>query len=238
MNDYGIKNKSDWRPATRLVRGGLTRSDARETSEGLFITSGYVYDRAEHAEAAFKQEIQRFVYSRYANPTVAMFQERMALLEGAEYCAATASGMAAVFASHASQLKAGDRVVASRALFGSCFFIVNDLLPRYGIETVLVDGTDIGAWEEALSKPARTVFLETPSNPCLEIIDIRAVCDLAHKVGARSLSITSSRPRYCKNLWIWAPISLFTPRPSTSTGKADAWAARSCPTTRPSSRIN
>lgn len=185
MSDYSVKNKTPWRSATQLVRGGLTRSDAQETAEGLFLTSGYVYDKAEDAEAAFKQDIERFVYSRYANPTVAMFQERMALMEGAEYCAATSSGMAAVYAAHASQLKAGDRVVASRALFGSCFFIVNNLLPQYGIETVLVDGQDMDAWAEALSVPTQVVFLETPSNPCLEIIDLEAVSKLAHKAGAR-----------------------------------------------------
>lgn len=174
-----------WRPQTKLVRGGLARSGFDETSEAMFLTSGYVYPNAEEAEAAFKGEITRYQYSRYANPTVTMFEERLCALEGAEYCQSTASGMAAVFASLMCQLKAGDRVVASRALFGSCHFIIAELLPRYGIETVFVDGTDLRAWEAALAKPARCVFLETPSNPTLEIIDLAAVAKLARAAGAR-----------------------------------------------------
>lgn len=173
-----------WRPQTELVRGGQARSGFDETSEALYLTSGYVYSSAEEAEAAFKGDKERFVYSRYANPTVAMFEERLRVLEGAEACRATASGMGAVFAALICQLKAGDRVVASRALFGSCHYIVSEMLPRYGIETQLVDGTDIAAWEAALSKPAACVFLETPSNPTLEVIDLKAVSDLAHAAGA------------------------------------------------------
>jgi O-succinylhomoserine sulfhydrylase len=167
-----------------MVRGGLTRSGFDETSEALYLTSGYVYSSAEEAEAAFKGDKERFVYSRYANPTVSMFEERLRLLEGAEACRATASGMSAVFASLMAQLKTGDRVVASRALFGSCQYIVAELLPRYGIESVLVDGTDLKAWEQALAKGAKAVFLETPSNPTLEVIDIQAVSELAHAAGA------------------------------------------------------
>jgi len=173
-----------WRPQTEMVRGGLTRSGFDETSEALYLTSGYVYSSAEEAEAAFKGDKERFVYSRYANPTVSMFEERLRLLEGAEACRATASGMSAVFASLMAQLKTGDRVVASRALFGSCQYIVAELLPRYGIESVLVDGTDLKAWEQALAKGAKAVFLETPSNPTLEVIDIQAVSELAHAAGA------------------------------------------------------
>ena len=173
-----------WRPQTEMVRGGLTRSGFDETSEALYLTSGYVYTSAEEAEAAFKGDKERFVYSRYANPTVSMFEERLRLLEGAEACRATASGMSAVFASLMAQLKAGDRVVASRALFGSCQYIIAELLPRYGIESVLVDGTDLKAWEEALAPGTRAVFLETPSNPTLEVIDIQAVSELAHAAGA------------------------------------------------------
>lgn len=173
-----------WRPQTELVRGGLARSPFEETSEALYLTSGYVYATAEEAEAAFKGDKERFVYSRYANPTVSMFEERLRLLEGAEACRATASGMGAVFASLMSQVKAGDRVVASRALFGSCHYIVSELLPRYGVETQLIDGTDLVAWEQALSKGAKAVFLETPSNPTLEVIDIQAVSALAHDAGA------------------------------------------------------
>ncbi len=174
-----------WRPATQLVRGGTTRSPFDETSEAIFLTSGYVYPTADEAELAFKGDKQRYVYSRYANPTLSMFEERLALLEGTEYCVATASGMSAVFAALASQLKAGDRVVASKALFGSCLYIVADQLPKFGIETELVDGTDYDAWAKALSKPANAVFLETPSNPCLEVIDIAKVSELAHAAGAR-----------------------------------------------------
>ncbi|MHB1218251.1 MAG: O-succinylhomoserine sulfhydrylase [Alphaproteobacteria bacterium] len=173
-----------WRAQTRLVRGGLERSGFHETSEALYMTSGYIYPTAEEAEAAFKGDIQRFVYSRYANPTVGMFEERMRLLEGAEAARSTSSGMAAVFASLMAQLRAGDRVVAARALFGSCQFIISELLPRYGIETELVDGTDLDQWRKALKKKTKAIFFETPSNPQLEIIDVRAVSDLAHEAGA------------------------------------------------------
>lgn len=174
-----------WREATRLVRGGTQRSPFGETSEALFMTSGYVYGSAEEAERAFKGEEKRYIYSRYANPTLTMFETRLALLEGADIGVSTASGMAAVFASLACFLKAGDRLVASRALFGSCHYVVRDLLPKYGIESVLVDGTDLGQWKAALAKKTHAVFLETPSNPALEIIDVKAVCDLAHASGAR-----------------------------------------------------
>ena len=177
--------QKDWRPATRLVRGGLERTPFSETSEALFMTSGYVYDAAEEAEQAFKGEHKRYIYSRYANPTLSMFEERLALIEDAAHCRGTASGMASVFAALLSQLRAGDRVVAARALFGSCHFIVNDLLPRYGIETEFVDGTDLDQWKRALARPAKCVFLETPSNPTLEIIDLPAVGELAHAAGAR-----------------------------------------------------
>jgi O-succinylhomoserine sulfhydrylase len=176
---------ASWRRQTRLVRGGTRRSHNQETCEALYFTSGYVYDCAEEAEAAFKGDKKRFIYSRFGNPTVAMFEERMCALEGAEACRATATGMAAVFASLMCQLHAGDRVVASRALFGSCQFVVTELLPRYGIETVIVDGTDLDQWKDALSKKTRAVFLETPSNPQLEIIDMAAVAELAHAAGAR-----------------------------------------------------
>ncbi len=174
-----------WRPATQLVRGGTKRSGFEETSEAIFATSGYVYGSAEQAEAAFKGDVERYIYSRYANPTVAMFEERMALLEGADYCAGLASGMAAMFAACASQVRAGDRVVASRALFGSCLYIIQDQLPKFGVVTEIVDGTDYDQWERALSRPANLVFLETPSNPALEIIDLKRVADLAHAAGAK-----------------------------------------------------
>jgi O-succinylhomoserine sulfhydrylase len=178
-------DRPNWRPQTRLVRGGMSRSAFDETSEGLFLTSGYVYASAEEAEAAFKGDKERYVYSRYGNPTVSMFQERLAELEGAKHCFATASGMAAVFAALAAQVGAGGRVVASRALFGSCLYIIEDVLPRFGARFTLVDGTDLDQWKTALSEPADCVFLETPSNPTLEIIDLPAVAKLAQAVGAR-----------------------------------------------------
>ena len=185
MADMG-PSSSSWRQRTRLVRGGTHRTPFDETSEGLFLTSGYVYESAEEAQSAFAGEKTRFVYSRYANPTVAMFEDRLALLEGAAFCRATASGMGAMFASLMCQLRAGrDRVVASRVLFGSCHYIITELLPAYGIETELVDGTDIDQWRTALSRPTTCVFLETPSNPTLEIIDLRKVVDLAHAAGAK-----------------------------------------------------
>ena len=173
-----------WRPQTQAVRGATLRSQFDETNEAIFMNSGYVYKTAEEAEAAFNQEIERYVYSRFRNPTVAMFEQRLALLEGAEECRAMGSGMAAVFAALASHLSAGDRFVASRALFGSCQYICEELLPRFGIHTELVDGTDINQWQTALSKPTNAVFLESPSNPGLEIIDLAAVCELSHSAGA------------------------------------------------------
>jgi O-succinylhomoserine sulfhydrylase len=160
------------------------RSGFDETSEALYLTSGFVYPDAEAAEATFKGEAQRFQYSRFGNPTVAMLEARLAAIEGAEACRATATGMAAVHAAMLSHLKTGDRVVASRALFGSCHWIVSTLLPRYGIESVFVDGPDLAQWKDALAKPTALVLLETPSNPMLEILDLRAVCALAHKAGA------------------------------------------------------
>src|SRR6184192_332609 len=170
-------------PATLLVRGGSERSAYEETSEALFLTSGFVYGSAAEAEAAFKQDGSRYVYSRYRNPTVAMFEERLRLLEGAEACRATASGMAAVFAALLCRLRAGQKVVSSRALFGSCHYIVADLLPRWGIETVLVDGRDLGAWEAALAGGAALAFCESPSNPAMEIIDLAEVGRLVHWAG-------------------------------------------------------
>src|SRR5262245_27241321 len=181
--DYEAQRK--WRTRTKLVRGATERSQFMETSEAIFMTSGYVYANAEEAELAFKQEIDRFVYSRFGNPTTAMFEKRLALIEGAEACRATASGMAAVYASLACFLNAGDRLVAARALFGSCQYICAELLPRFGVKVDFVDGADLAQWEKALSTPAQAVFLETPSNPGLEVIDLRAVCALAHRAGAR-----------------------------------------------------
>ncbi len=174
-----------WRRRTNLVRGGTVRSQHGETSEAIFMNSGFCYQSAEVAEARFSGDEPGFVYSRYGNPTVAMFERRMALLEGAEACFATASGMAAVFAAMMCQLYAGDHVVAARAMFGSCHFILTQILPRYGIETTLVHGPDLDQWRAALGPKTRCVFFETPANPTLELIDIAAVSELAHGVGAR-----------------------------------------------------
>jgi O-succinylhomoserine sulfhydrylase len=171
-------------PATLLVHGGIARSQFAETAEALFLTSGFVYDSAEQAAATFAGTVEHYQYSRFGNPTIAMLEARLAAIEGAEACRATASGMAAVHAALLCQLKTGDRVVASRALFGSCHWIVSTLLPRYGIRAEFVDGADLDAWRAALSEPAQLVLLETPSNPMLEIIDLAAVAGLAHRAGA------------------------------------------------------
>lgn len=170
---------------TLAVRGGLARSGFFETSEALYLTSGYVYDSAEAAERAFTGEDERFVYSRYGNPTTAMFEERLRLLDGAEACFATASGMAAVFVALGALLKAGDRLVAARSLFGSCFVVCNEILPRWGVETVFVDGEDLDQWEQALSTPTDAVFFETPSNPMQTLVDVAKVSELAHAAGAK-----------------------------------------------------
>lgn len=181
------KNESEksWRPATQMVRGGTMRSGFGETSEAIFMTSGFRYDSAEAAEARFRNEQPGFVYSRFGNPTVEMFEQRMVLLEGAEAARATATGMAAVNAALMCQLKAGDEVVSARAVFGSIRYIVEELLPRFGVKTQLIDGTDMSAWERAITPKTRVVFLETPANPTLEVVDVPAVAALAHKVGAR-----------------------------------------------------
>ncbi len=173
-----------WRPDTLAVRGGLDRSGFMETSEALYLTSGYVYPSAADAEAAFAGEQDRFVYSRYGNPTVAAFEERLRLLEGAEGATATATGMAAVYLALQALVRTGDRVVASRALFGSCFVICDELLPRWGVRVDLVDGHDLAQWEAALATPATVVFFETPSNPVQDLVDVAAVSALAHAAGA------------------------------------------------------
>jgi O-succinylhomoserine sulfhydrylase len=179
------RTDQSWRPDTLAVRAGLSRSGFEETAEALYLTSGFVYESAEQAEAAFKGDVDRFVYSRYGNPTVTMFEERLRRLDGAEACFATGSGMSAVFVALAALLGQGDRVVSSRALFGSCFVILDEILPRWGVETVFVDGADLDQWREALSEPTTAVFFETPSNPMQELVDIAAVSELAHAAGAK-----------------------------------------------------
>lgn len=171
--------------ATIGVRGGLLRSGFEETAEAVYLTSGYVYESAAEAEKAFTGEIDRYVYSRYGNPTISMFEERLRLIEGAPAAFATASGMAAVFTALGALLGAGDRLVAARSLFGSCFVVCSEILPRWGVETVFVDGDDLDQWEEALSKPTQAVFFETPSNPMQSLVDIAAVSELAHAAGAK-----------------------------------------------------
>jgi O-succinylhomoserine sulfhydrylase len=175
----------NWKPATQMVRGGTMRSSMDETSEALFLTSGFAYDSAEEVAGRFKGERDGFTYTRQGNPTVAMFEERMALLEGTEIARATATGMAAMTAALMCQVQAGDHVLAGRAMFGSCRYLVDTLLPRYGVETTVVDGTDNEAWRKAVRPNTKVFFLETPANPTLDIIDMRAVCDIAHDAGAK-----------------------------------------------------
>ena len=166
------------------MQGGIQRSQHGETAEALYLTSGYVYDDAEQAEGTFAGTVEHYQYSRFANPTLTMLEDRLCLIEGAEACRTTATGMAAVNAALLAHLKAGDRVVASRALFGSCHWIVSTLLPKFGIATEFVDCADLAQWRTALSRPTQLVLLETPSNPMLELVDLRAVGDLAHAAGA------------------------------------------------------
>lgn len=174
-----------WRPATQLVHGGTTRSQHGETAEAIFLTQGFVYDTSAAAEARFKGETDGFIYARYGSPTNDMFEKRMCMLEGAEDARATASGMAAVSAAILCQLKAGDHIVAARALFGSCRWVVETLAPKYGIECTLIDGRDLANWEGAIRKNTKVFFLESPTNPTLEVIDIAGVAKLANQIGAK-----------------------------------------------------
>jgi len=171
-------------PHTRLIHDGIGRTEFGETSEAMFLTSGFIYDRAEQAEATFLGTETHYQYSRFGNPTISALEKKLASLEGAEDCRVTATGMAAVNAALLCLLSAGDRIVASRALFGSCHWIVSTLLPRFGITPVFVDATDMADWRKALSTPAKVVLLESPSNPMLEILDLQAIADLAHAAGA------------------------------------------------------
>lgn len=174
-----------WRPATQLVHGGTTRSNHGETSEAIFMTQGFVYETSEAAEARFKGETDGFIYARYGSPTNDMFEQRMCMLEGAEDARATASGMAAVSAAILCQLKAGDHIVAARALFGSCRWVVETLAPRYGIECTLIDGRFLENWEKAVQPNTKVFFLESPTNPTLEVIDIAGVAKIANQIGAK-----------------------------------------------------
>jgi O-succinylhomoserine sulfhydrylase len=174
-----------YRPETRLVHSGSLRSQFAETSEALFVTQGFVYETAEQCEARFKGEDPGYIYSRFSNPTVSMFERRMIELEGAEAARATATGMAAVTTAMLAPLKAGDHVVASKALFGSCRYVVEDLLPRYGIQSTLVDGLDLDQWRRAMRPNTKSCFLESPTNPTLDVLDIPAIAEIAHQAGAR-----------------------------------------------------
>ena len=221
-----------WGLETRLVHGGSLRSAFAETSEALFLTQSYVYASAEQAEERFKSE-GGFIYSRYANPTVAMFEERMRLLEGAQAARATATGMAAVTSSLLCFLKAGDHIVAARALFGSCRYVVEELCPRFGIASTLVDGRDIEAWQRAMRPNTKAVFFETPANPTLDLVDIAAVSEIAHARGRAGGG--RQRVRHAdaaEAAASSAPTSSSIPPPSTSTARAAASAA-SCWARRP-----
>ena len=184
MTDTPPESARNWRPRTQAVRSGINRA-FQETSEGLFLTSGYAYDSAEQAAARFTGDDEGFIYSRFSNPTVEAFEQRLAALDGARFCRATATGMAAVSASILSQVSAGDHIVASRALFGSCRFVVEDIANRFGVSLSLVDGTDLNAWHTAVRPETKLFFLETPSNPGLEVLDIRAISKIAQAAGAR-----------------------------------------------------
>ncbi len=179
--EHGITQEKDWRPATKLVHGGTLRSPFNETSEALYLTQGFVCPSAEKAEARFNGDDPGFVYSRYANPTVDMFEHRMCELEGAE----AASGMAAFTSALLASVKAGDHIVAAKALFGSCRYIAETILPRFGVEATMVDGTNIEEWKAAVRPNTRVMFFESPTNPILSVVDIAAVADIAHEAGAR-----------------------------------------------------
>lgn len=184
MSDASDDAKRNWKPATKAVRGGLMRSEFGEISEALFLTSGYAYDSAEQAAARMRGDEEGFVYSRYGSPTCEMLQQRLTLIEGAETCRVTASGMGAISSAILAPLEHGDRVVAAAALFGSCRWIITNQMPKMGVETEFVDGADLSAWEKALSKPTKLVLIESPANPLLDGVDIKAVADLCKKAGA------------------------------------------------------
>ena len=185
-HEHPKRREPEWvvHPQTSAVREGLARSGFGETSEALYLNSGFTYTDSQEAADAFTDQTDHFLYSRFHNPTVAMFEKRLAAIEGAEHCVATASGMAAMFASLACILEAGDHIVASAAMFSSCHVVITEILPKWGVTYELVKANDKAGWEKALAKKVKAVFIETPSNPLLEIVDIRFVSDLAHKVGA------------------------------------------------------
>ena len=203
----------DWKveAQTDAVRAGLARTGFGETSEALFLNSGFTYSSAQEALDSFTDETDHFLYSRFHNPTVAAFENRLAAIEGAEYCVAFGSGMAAVFASLACMVEAGDHIVASAAMFSSCHVIITEILPKWGVTYELVKANDKAAWEKALTKPTKAVFIETPSNPLMEIVDIRFVADLAHKVGATVIvDNVMASPIYQKPLQLGADVVMYS----------------------------
>jgi O-succinylhomoserine sulfhydrylase len=205
------EDPQNWETATRLVRGGLARSEFGETSEPIYLTQGFVYDSAEAADARFGGAAPGFVYSRYANPTCKTFEDRLALLEGAEACRTTASGMAAVHTALIGLLKAGDHILASKALFGSCRWIITQLLPRYGVEATTVEGTDLDAWRAAVRPNTRVIFLESPANPLLEVIDIAAIAQIAKNAKARLVvDNVFATPLYQKPLQLGADVVVYS----------------------------
>jgi O-succinylhomoserine sulfhydrylase len=205
------ENPKDWKPATKLIRGGLMRTHFGETAEALFLTQSFVYDSAQAADARFAGDEPGFVYSRYANPTTQMFEDRLALLEGAETCRALASGMAAVHVALSGLLRAGDHVVAGRALFGSCRWIVAEWLPRFGVETTFVDATDLDQWRNAIRPNTKAVLIETPANPLLEVTDVAAVCQIAREAGATSvIDNVFATPIFQKPLELGADIVVYS----------------------------
>lgn len=204
--------QSNWQARTKSVHGGVRRSQWNEVSEAIFLTQGFVYDTAEDAEARFLEcGPDEFIYARYGNPTVDMFEKRIAMLEGAEDAFATASGMAAVSGALTSMLKAGDHVVSARALFGSCLYVLEDILARYGVEVTFVDGTDLDAWKAAIRPDTKAVFLEAISNPTLEVADIRGISDLAHAVGATVLvDNVFATPVFQRSLELGADVVIYS----------------------------
>ena len=213
MTAAKIERPENWEPATQLIRGGLTRTANGETAEAMFLTQSFVYDSAEEADARFAGTSNgpQFVYSRYANPTTQMFEDKLALLEGAEHCRSTASGMAAIATALTGLVKAGDHVVAGRALFGSCRWVIDKHLPRFGVETTSVSGPDLDAWRAAIRPNTTAVLIETPANPLLEITDIEAVAKIAHEVGAKVVvDNVFATPLYQKPLTLGADVVVYS----------------------------
>lgn len=202
---------SEWAPATQAIRGGLARSPYGETAEALYLTQSFVYPSAEAADARFSGEDPGFVYSRYANPTVKMFEDRLALIEGAEACRTTASGMAAIYMALVGLVRAGDHILASRALFGSCRWLLTEYFPRFGVETTTVDGTDLSQWEKAFRPNTRAVLIESPANPLLEMVDVAAIARLTHQAGAKLVvDNVFATPVFQKPLTLGADIVVYS----------------------------